>query len=132
MATAMTTLPTVLNKLTDLPAAFEGKFTAAPKLSTALIKFDNYLPAGPSIWPAMYPPVPPISKLPNPPNIFGSPSSRQVIEARARAAAQQQPRGGYKANLSEVILPGRTVDSNINFLGRHTTGQIDGIPINYK
>ena len=69
-------LKAVMDAATALPVAFEAKFPKAPKISTQLLKFDTMIPKGPTIWPA--PPVGGfptfnISKLPDPPKIFGSP-----------------------------------------------------------
>jgi hypothetical protein len=101
------------------PMAFEMKFPKAPKLTTVLNKIATTIPAGPAIYPnppAGGLPTFDISKIPNPPNIFGTPTvtgSRLVTPVRP-------------------ILPQRGNNPNVEFLQRKTQGRIGGTAVNYK
>ena len=111
---AATILKSWLDAGTALPAAIENKFTMLPKISKGMLKFDAMLPAGPSIFPA-----PPagglptfgVSKIPNPPNLFGTP-----VPTKARLPYPLIPTPGapppapraYQQNSLAVDIPSNT------------------------
>jgi hypothetical protein len=112
------TLKTVLDAGANaIPVAFETKFPKAPKLSPHLLKIDTLIPTGPAVWPA--PPATgfptfDISKLPNPPNIFGSPMPARAVPARA--AVKTAPSGVENIPYNSQPPP-RSARGDLTYLG---------------